>query len=337
MSGPARLGGRLHGREQQMGKILDSHPNIKAFIEKYLKDNVGMLASVVAWTLLTSIAPIVAGLVAISGLLLRSQSAQQQVVNHLTQALAGALTQKDVESLVHVATQHTGLLGIIGFLGILWGGSNVGGAISTVFQPIFQTGGRNFIKEKLIDIGMIFVFTALMLIILVTTTAGSIITRLFPSTPVSGALTFIVGTLISLLAGFLLFSVIYMVFPNANPRLKFNNIWPGAAIAAVLFQILTYIFPLYANFSHFKSYGAVIFPILVLTAWIYFFSMILLIGAEFVSLGVLREAEKKGEPVGPAADGTVPQHTDTTASQGNPPQNAPVGKDRSPNAAKASS
>jgi uncharacterized BrkB/YihY/UPF0761 family membrane protein len=46
----------------------------------------------------------------------------------------------------------------------------------------------------------------------------------------------------------------------------------------------------------------------VLTAWIYFFAVILIIGSEFVAFAALREAREEHETVGPAPDGTVPQH-----------------------------
>src|SRR5581483_4545622 len=121
---------------------------IKTFFKKWSADNVGMLASVIAWNALTSIVPIMVGLLAITGIILQSNpSAEHSVVSHLSAALQGVLTPKDLNQLVKASMQHTGLLGIVGFLSILWGGSNIGGAISTAFQAIFETSGRNFIKE----------------------------------------------------------------------------------------------------------------------------------------------------------------------------------------------
>ncbi len=291
-----------------LAKYLEPYPKLKAFIEKVMKDNIGMLASVVAWTLLTSVVPVVVGLLAITALVLRDPHTQAQVVDHVHTALQGTLTQKEIQDLVTASIRNNGLLGIIGVVGILWGGSNVGGSISTVFQPIFEVGGRNFFKEKLIDIVMIFVFIALMIVIVVATTAGAFVNQLASGFPLPGAMTFLIGTIISLLAAFLLFAAIYVVFPNTEPRFKLDSIWPGAAIAAVLFEALTYIFPLYRAVSHFQRYGAIIGAILLLTAWIYFFSLILMFGAEFVAVDALKKARRRGEPLGPAEDGTVPQH-----------------------------
>lgn len=291
--------------------FFDRYPAVKRFVDKVMKDNIGMLASVVAWSALTSLVPIVAGLLAISSLFVRDPGAQRALVDHLRQALQGSVSRNDLQNMVHLAVHHTGLLGLIGLLGVLWGGSNVGGAISTVFQPIFLVRGRSFIHERLVDVGMIFVFTVLMVVIVAGTTATALLDRGFSGAPISGAASFVIGTAVSLIAAFLLFSVIYVVFPNIQPRFKLGSVWRGALVAAFLFQILSYVWPIYARVSHFTRYGAVLASLLVLTAWIYFFSIILLIGAEFVALGALDEASAAGQAVGPGPDGTVPQRVET--------------------------
>lgn len=283
---------------------------IKTIANKLMKDNIGVLASIIAWNVLTSVVPIVVGLIAISGLVLHGNpSAQRSVVSHLSQALSGVLKPNELQNLVASSTQHTGLLGIIGFIGILWGGSAVGGAISTAFQAVFEVKGRSFIMEKLIDIGMIFVFTALMIVIVVGTTAGALINKIFTGFALSGVTTFIIGTAISLAAAFLLFASIYAVFPNVETRFKLRNVWKGALAGAVIFEILTYIFPIYAKFAHFNSHGALLGAIALLMAWIYFFSITVVLGAEIVAFGAIDEAKSKRDEVGPMPDESVPGHT----------------------------
>jgi membrane protein len=295
-----------------MGHItrsLHRHPNLELFLKKVMKDNITFLASAVSWTLLTSIVPIVAGLVGISSLFLRDPATQQSVINHLSYALQGALQPQDITQMVKTTIQHRGVFGIIGIVGFLWGGMNVGGAFSTVFQPIFEVNGRDFLKEKLLDVCMIFVFVALMIVIIVSTTAGALITRLFPTAPIPGGTAFLIGTPISLAAAFLLFAILYLVFPNPKPRFKLTNVWSGALVAAVLFQILSFIWPLYTQLGHFSRYSAVIAPLVVLGAWIYFFSLILMVGAEIVAFQAIREANRMGQAVGPQPQNFVPSHT----------------------------
>jgi YihY family inner membrane protein len=282
---------------------------VKTFIKKWGKDNVGVLASVIAWNTLTSLVAILVGLIAITGFVLHGNpSAEKSVADHLSSALHDVLTPKDLHTLVKASIQHTGLLGIVAFVGILWGASNVGGAISTAFQAIFETSGRNFIKEKLLDIVMIFVMAILMMVIIAGTTAGALVTKLFHDFPLSNGMSFVVGVVIGVVAAFLMFSAIYLAFPHVKVRFRLGNVWKGSLAAAILFTALSLIWPLYAHFAHFSRYGAVLFPILLLTAWLYFFALIVCIGAELVAIGALHEAKKEDAEVGPEPQSTVPQH-----------------------------
>jgi YihY family inner membrane protein len=280
---------------------------VRPFISKVLKDNVTMLASVVAWGVLSSIIPILVGLIAISGLVLRDPVKQRIIIASLSKALQHVLTSADLRALVHLVVGHTGLLGILGAVGILWGASNIGGAIATVFQPIFQVRGRPLLQQKLLDVGMIFVFTILMLVIVAATTGGTLLHRFLSSAPLTAESSFIIGSVVSLLAAFLLFFVIYAVFPNIEHRFRVGHVWQGAGIAALLFQVLSYIWPLYVVVFHPQRYGAILAPIVILGVWIYFFALILVLGAEVVAFGALADARAAGQRLGPTPDGTVPQ------------------------------
>jgi len=266
-----------------------------------------MLASVVSWGILSSVIPILVAIVAITSWTLRDAVRQRVLIQALTRILQHSLTQRDVRVLIHVAVQHRGLLSLLGIAGIAWGASNIGGAVSTVFQPIFQVRGRPILREKVIDIAMIFVFTVLMLVIITATTAGALLDHILSQAPLPAATSFALGTAISLLAGLLLFGILYSIFPNIEPRFKTGHVWKGAAVAAILFQILSYVWPLYAVLFHPRRYGALFAPIVVLGVWIYFFSLILIVGAEVVAFGSLAEAKRSGMAIGPAPDGTVPQ------------------------------
>lgn len=267
-----------------------------------------MLASVVSWNVLSSVIPILVAIIAMSGWLLHDPTRQRVVIRQLSQILQHSLTTGDLRTLVRVAVRHTGLLIVGGVVGILWGASNVGGAVATVFQPIFHVRGRSIIREKIIDVAMIFVFTVLMLVIVTATTGGALLDRLIPRSPLSPVASFITGTIVSLLAAFLLFCILYTVFPHIEPRFKKGHIWKGALVAALLLQVLSYVWPLYAVLFHPQRYGALFAPIIVLGVWIWFFSLILVLGAEVVAFGSLSEAGAAGKAVGPAPDGTVPQH-----------------------------
>ncbi len=305
----SRVGRPDHESKTLLVGFLHRHPNLDLFVRKVMQDNITFLASAVAWTLLTSVVPVIVGLAAISSLLLRDPASQRAVVDHLSSALQGTLQPQDIRHLVSTSVQNRGALVLIGIVGILWAGSNVGGAFSTVFQPIFEVNGRDFLKEKLLDLGMILVFVALMLIIVAGTTAGAVVTRLFPDAPIADERAFLIGTGISLAAAFLLFVVLYLVFPNPQPRFRLADVWRGSLVTSILFQILSFIWPLYTHVSHFSRYGAVIAPMIVLAAWIYFFSLILMVGAEIIAFRAIQQANCTGRPIGPQPHNFVPSHT----------------------------
>ena len=48
---------------------------------------------------------------------------------------------------------------------------------------------------------------------------------------------------------------------------------------------------------------------IVLAAWIYFFALILMVGAESIAFGAIREANRTGQPIGPQPQNFVPSHT----------------------------
>jgi membrane protein len=195
---------------------------------------------------------------------------------------------------------------IFSVLAVLWAAEQVGFGFTTTFEALFEVRSRSFIGERLVHFSMFLVFVALMLIIVAATTVRAAVEHSITHSQLPDVLQTPVTTIVSLSAAFLLFAAIYMMYPNTHERLKLAHVWRGAALAAILFQILTYIWPLYV--SNFSRYGGILFPILVLVVWIYFFSFILVIGAEVVAVSSIREANKRGEEVGPTTDGTFPQH-----------------------------
>jgi membrane protein len=157
---------------------------------------------------------------------------------------------------------------------------------------------------------MIFVFTVLLIVVVLSSTGMAMLNKVVTDSPFPAVDQVILGVGIGLVAAFALFFTIYSVFPNTDAQFKLPHVWKGAAASAVLFEILSFIFPLYIAIARFSRYGAVLAAILVLTAWIYFLALILIVGAELVAFGTIKKAHREGVPAGPRPDGTVPQRID---------------------------
>jgi YihY family inner membrane protein len=286
--------------------MLDQHPSLKAYLEKIQKDNIRFLVAAVGWNILMAAIPMTIGIIALSRILLPDHGQKSEVVKQLSRAFQGVLGPHYLDRVVNLSVQHSGWLLAFTLLAALWGAWNIGLALSDAFDAMFEVNERPFLKEKLIDLSMFFVLLALVYAIVSITSANGDISQTVRDAGLPHLVALIVITLLSLCCAFVLFTVLYMVYPNTRMSYRLRNVWHGALLAAILFQLLTYIWPLYE--AHFAKYGGLLFPFLVLVLWVYFFSLIAVIGAEVVALTVLHEARQTGEEVGPAPDGSVPEH-----------------------------
>ena len=76
-----------------------------------------------------------------------------------------------------------------------------------------------------------------------------------------------------------LFAMIYKVLPNVH--IRWSEVWIGAAITALLFEIGKTLIGLYIGKSSVASSFGAGGPFVVLMIWIYYSTQIFLLGAEF--------------------------------------------------------
>lgn len=293
-------------RRDLRGYVTNRLHELGPYITKIRKDRLRFLVAALAWNVLISVVPLTIGMIAISNLFLQSKTQQHPIVLHLSRALQGIFTPQYLEYLVNLTVRHAGALAVLGIAAALWAAINVGYAIATSFEALFEVRSRPFLKQTLIDVVMFVVFIVLMLLVVLVTSAHNEVVHLIYLSALPGIFAYLVTTLISLGAAFLLFATIYAVYPNTDVRLRLENVWRGALLAAAIFQLLTFVWPLYA--AHADRYGGILVPLLILTGWIFAFATILMIGAEMVAVRALRDAKRRGERIGPPPDGTVPQH-----------------------------
>ena len=79
-----------------------------------------------------------------------------------------------------------------------------------------------------------------------------------------------------------IFLLIYKFTPNTQTFWRY--IWPGALLAAVLFEVSKSVFVFYVdNYSNYEEVYGSLASVIVLLAWTYFSGLILITGAEFSS------------------------------------------------------
>lgn len=266
-------------------------PLMKTFVLKFANDWSLNLASMMAYSLITTIFPILLTILSIVGLVLHA------ALNQHIDDLAGALTAVFPGKLRHVINlpdllrsliQLTGPLAIISLLALVWLGSNLFANVENAFSIIFRVRGRSLVRQRIMAIGMVVVLTLLLPLSLGAeslVTVGSDAFRAILPAPVGRVLP-IVGPLTALALLWLLFLVIYMVVPNVTVRVR--DAWRGALAAALLFGLFQVLFPLYVTvfLTGNVRYGAAAATVLVVIIWLWIFAVITVVGAQINALAM---------------------------------------------------
>ena len=266
---------------------------IKTFEQKFSNDWSMNMVSLLTCNLLTAVFPLLLAMLTAALYVFGSLSPQafHEVVAKMSSALPSSVSAAiDLGDLQKNVVRIRGPLAFISLAGLVWGGSNLFSSMEDVFSIFFRTQGRAFLKQKLMAIGMVVILAILLSLSLAASslvTAGSSAFRSVLPPPLSIVLS-IVGPLTSLFVLWVLFLLIYMVVPNT--KVPFRIAWRGATAAALLFALFDLLFPLYFKlFLHGNSkFGAVAASLLVLVAWLWFFALITVIGAQInaVAMGI---------------------------------------------------
>ena len=185
-------------------------------------------------------------------------------------------------------SQVSGALTIVGIVGMAWSASAMFGAIRKSLNIAWDTDvHRPVVQQKIIDLGMVLGLG----ILLGASVASTAALRAFrevsddalgPLSTGTGFFWSVLPFLLPAIFSFTVFVLVYRYVPNVATA--FREVWPGALLATVLFELLKNAFALYvANFNSYAgAYGA-LGGILLFLLWTYLTSNILLIGAELAS------------------------------------------------------
>ena len=97
---------------------------------------------------------------------------------------------------------------------------------------------------------------------------------------------------------FIVFVMIYQILPDA--RVGWKDIFRGATLSTVLFIIGKYLFSFYLGQSSFGTAYGTAGSLVLLLMWVYYSSIILLFGAEFIEVYTRR----KGRIIKPSSAST---------------------------------
>jgi len=245
-------------------------------IVAFASSQAGNYASGLAFNAFLSMFPLILGLLAVLGFATQAASTRTAVLNAILGFFPSDAHAELVNAFLNVR-QNSGLFGIVGVVGLLWGGSSLFTSMEFSLGIIIGARQRSFLRQRAMALAM----TILFVVSLVATVGINALIAL------PGVVRF-VEPLIGLLVWFAFMLAVYRLVPNRTYRVA--QLWPGVVIAGAAMEILTLLWPLYAGLArNFSTYGKAFALFFVLASWLYFF-------AEFILLGAVANRVHAGEP-----------------------------------------
>jgi membrane protein len=254
-------------------------------------------AAGVAYYSLLSIFPLLLGLIAVFGFFLPSVNLQDALLNYVGDNIPGAtnILKQNIASIIELR----GVMGILSIIVFFWGASVIFSAVSLAINRAWDIRRvRPFYIRKPRELGMVFGIGILFLLSLGASAIILILRRVL-NLPAADLIIVNVGSwLVAFLLILAVFLLLYKLIPNTKTYWRY--IWPGALLAAVLFEIARTLFIFYLeNFANYQLIYGSIASIIVLLVWIYYSAFIMILGAEFTfQYGRIRHSVTTGSSTG---------------------------------------
>lgn len=264
----------------------------KETFNQWLADKAPQLGAALAYYTVFSLAPLILVLLAVLGLIFRNDpaGAWEKVTRQLSYFLDRSALDV-IQGIAQKASQpgKSVVATTIGIALALFGASGVFGQLQDALNTIWGVKAKpgagiwGFLRARFLSFGMV---AGVCFLLLVSMTVESLLKGFshYVQAHLPGG--FAVAISVYLIFDFavvtFLFAMIFRYLPDA--KIRWRDVWVGAAITALLFALGKWALGLYLGSGAAASaYGAAS-SLITLLLWIYYSSQILLVGAEFTQV-----------------------------------------------------
>jgi membrane protein len=276
----------------------------KRAVKGWVADKATSMGAALAFYSLLSLGPLLIVVIAMMGLVLGREEAQQLLMTQVSGLLGDRGAEGVSAILGSVDTKREGILAtVVGGLTLLVGATTVFAELKTDLDRIWKhaakkaSGVWGFIRTRILSFGLLMAIAFLLLVSLVVSAGVSALgERWFGSFE---AALHVIEFFLSVAVMTVLFAMIYKLLPAA--KIQWRDVWVGAAVTAALFWIGKFLIGLYLGksdvVSSFGNAGTLVLVIL----WVYYSAQIFFLGAEFTYEYSLAFGSKRGEKPADAA------------------------------------
>ena len=260
----------------------------KKSVTAWLDDYAPSMGAAISYYTVFSIAPLLLIVIAVAGFVWGREAVQGEIVGQLS-GLIGREGAMGIQALIESANKPAkGVLATILSVGVLVvGATTVFAELQSALDRVWdvppaqkKSGIWSTLRARVLSLGFILGLGFLLSVSLVISAGlaalGGWMTGLLPGAEL---LLQILNSIVSLGVAVVLFAMIFKLMPQA--AVGWRDVWVGAIVTAVLFEIGKALIGLYIGKSSVTSSFAAAGSLVVLLLWVYYSAQIFLLGAEF--------------------------------------------------------
>ena len=270
---------------------------LKNTIKEFGEDECSSLASVISYSTFFSIFPLLMGLTALVGLFVDTDTRTRLVENVLAYMPGSGDFVKET---LDTAIEKKGEIGFVSALLLLFSGRAVfESTISSIVRAFETPDTRSFFKRLVLVFGIMFGVGGTLIMSLVVTAVMNYLGRfsLMGIGPFEESILWTIASgVVGIIFSFGMFLILYKLAPTQP--FTFKELWPGALLAGVLFEVAKQVFVIYVTqFSNYEEAYGPVGAVMALMMWCYFSALIMLMGAELASEHAKMRRELRGTQV----------------------------------------
>jgi membrane protein len=269
-------------------KLIDFYRLGKKSVTAWVDDYAPSMGAAISYYTVFSIAPLLLIVIAVAGLVWGRDAVQGEIVTQLS-GLIGKEGATGIQALIESANKPAqGLVAsAISLVVLIIGATTVFAELQSALDRVWGVPPAKkasslwiMLRSRLLSLGFIlglgFLLSVSLVISAGTAAFGNWASGLLPGWE---TLLQIVNMVISLSISASLFAMIFKLMPQA--KIGWPDVWVGAGVTALLFEIGKTLIGLYIGKSSITSSFAAAGSLVVLLVWVYYSAQIFLLGAEF--------------------------------------------------------
>lgn len=261
------------------------------------RNHVKDMAASIAFFGFLSLFPMILGMAALAGSILKSEQLRQQINHWVSEffPVGADFVMLNIESAVRLR----GAAGLASILVLFWSARKMVGAMSRgINAALGLKRGHAFYLSPLRNFGLVLSISVLMFATTAISPLADLVSGLelkFPGEHWGRLIDLFGGRLVGLASTGAMIGCTYFLIPFH--RVGWKETWPGLVTASVLIELGKYVFVYYVdNISSMDAIYGSISSIIALMLWLYYFGRVLLYGADINFIyGSLRKEHARSE------------------------------------------